>query len=209
MCRPASHRDAVRCTARAPATARHSSGRPAVHPPESSACSVRFASPSAPRHRRGDRHRPRRTLSVALAAPVGAQTPALKALHTAIDNHAVEIETKVVAWRRDIHQHPELSFQEVRTAKLVADHLKSLGLEVQHRRRRERGRRGAARWKAGAGRGAARRHGRPPGHRTRRPPLQEHRARGLQRAGDRRHARLRTRQPRRHPHGERRKSSPR
>lgn len=68
---------------------------------------------------------------VALSTPLGAQTPALQSLHTAIDNHAVEIETKVVAWRRDIHQHPELSFQEVRTAKLVADHLKSLGLEVQ------------------------------------------------------------------------------
>lgn len=38
---------------------------------------------------------------------------------------------KVVAWRRDIHQHPELGNREVRTSKLVADHLKSLGLEVR------------------------------------------------------------------------------
>jgi amidohydrolase len=38
---------------------------------------------------------------------------------------------KVVAWRRDIHEHPELGNNEVRTAKLVADHLRSLGLEVQ------------------------------------------------------------------------------
>jgi amidohydrolase len=37
----------------------------------------------------------------------------------------------VVAWRRDIHQHPELSNRETRTAKLVADHLTALGLEVR------------------------------------------------------------------------------
>jgi len=41
------------------------------------------------------------------------------------------IQPKMVAWRRDIHQHPELSNQETRTAKLVADHLKKLGLEVK------------------------------------------------------------------------------
>jgi len=38
---------------------------------------------------------------------------------------------KVIAWRRDIHQHPELSNRETRTAGIVAAHLKSLGLEVQ------------------------------------------------------------------------------
>ena len=35
------------------------------------------------------------------------------------------------AWRRDLHQHPELAFEERRTAGIVADHLKQLGLEVQ------------------------------------------------------------------------------
>ena len=38
---------------------------------------------------------------------------------------------KVVEWRRDFHQHPELSNQEFRTAKIVADHLLSLGMEVE------------------------------------------------------------------------------
>ena len=53
------------------------------------------------------------------------------------DPLAAEIETrmtavmpKVVAWRRDIHEHPELSNQEVRTAALVEKHLRALGLEV-------------------------------------------------------------------------------
>jgi amidohydrolase len=40
------------------------------------------------------------------------------------------IEPRVVAWRRDFHQHPELGNREFRTAKIVADHLKSLGLDV-------------------------------------------------------------------------------
>ncbi|MEO5862990.1 MAG: amidohydrolase, partial [Burkholderiales bacterium] len=37
----------------------------------------------------------------------------------------------VIDWRRDIHQHPELSNREFRTAKLVAEHLQKLGLEVK------------------------------------------------------------------------------
>lgn len=42
-----------------------------------------------------------------------------------------QVMPKVIAWRRDIHQHPELSNREVRTAKLVADHLRSLGIEIR------------------------------------------------------------------------------
>jgi amidohydrolase len=38
---------------------------------------------------------------------------------------------EVVAWRRDFHEHPELSNQEFRTAEIVADHLRSLGMEVE------------------------------------------------------------------------------
>lgn len=38
---------------------------------------------------------------------------------------------QLVAWRRDLHRHPELAFAEHRTAGIVASHLASLGLEVQ------------------------------------------------------------------------------
>lgn len=40
------------------------------------------------------------------------------------------LEQRVIEWRRDIHQHPELSNREFRTAGVVADHLRALGLEV-------------------------------------------------------------------------------
>jgi amidohydrolase len=50
---------------------------------------------------------------------------------SALDARIEAIYPKVVAWRRDIHEHPELGNREVRTSKLVADHLKSLGLEVR------------------------------------------------------------------------------
>src|ERR1700760_2643314 len=48
-----------------------------------------------------------------------------------VSEAALKIEDKVIAWRRDIHQNPELSYQETRTAALAAEHLKKLGLEVK------------------------------------------------------------------------------
>ena len=43
---------------------------------------------------------------------------------------AEALQPRLVAWRRDFHMHPELGFEEVRTAGIVADHLRGLGLEV-------------------------------------------------------------------------------
>ena len=48
-----------------------------------------------------------------------------------IDDAAKNVESKVIAWRRDIHQHPELGNRETRTSKIVADHLRELGIEVK------------------------------------------------------------------------------
>lgn len=44
---------------------------------------------------------------------------------------ASELKEQLIAWRRDFHQHPELGFEEVRTAEIVARHLEQLGLEVK------------------------------------------------------------------------------
>jgi len=52
-------------------------------------------------------------------------------LQTKLDKQAGEMEQKVIEWRRHIHQYPELSNQETKTAAYIAEHLKSLGLKVQ------------------------------------------------------------------------------
>ncbi len=52
-------------------------------------------------------------------------------LHSKIDAAADKIEPQTIAWRRDIHEHPELSNREFRTSKLIADYLKTLGIEVK------------------------------------------------------------------------------
>src|SRR5215216_411750 len=52
-------------------------------------------------------------------------------LEQEIRQRAAQIESQLIAWRRDIHEHPELGEQETRTAALVAEHLRKLGLEVK------------------------------------------------------------------------------
>jgi len=45
-------------------------------------------------------------------------------------DEALEIKEEIIALRRDIHRHPELGFEEKRTAKIVSDRLESLGMMV-------------------------------------------------------------------------------
>jgi amidohydrolase len=54
-------------------------------------------------------------------------------LDAALSEAADRVEPKVIAWRRDLHEHPELGNREFRTAKIVADHLRSLGIEVKEK----------------------------------------------------------------------------
>lgn len=55
---------------------------------------------------------------------ISAQGPNLEKDYTAVAD-------KVIEWRRDFHQNPELSNREFKTAEKIAAHLKSLGIEVQ------------------------------------------------------------------------------
>ena len=52
-------------------------------------------------------------------------------LQDKIDLMAEEVEDKVITWRRHIHQNPELSNREYKTAEYITAHLKELGIEVQ------------------------------------------------------------------------------
>lgn len=71
-------------------------------------------------------------IKLALAVVLAAATPvAAQSDDKAVFAAAAAIQPKVVAWRRDIHQHPELSNRETRTAAMVADHLRRLGYEVR------------------------------------------------------------------------------
>jgi len=54
---------------------------------------------------------------------------AMPAMAADTDALALGVDAKVLAWRRDLHQHPELGNRETRTAMLVAEHLRALGLE--------------------------------------------------------------------------------
>ena len=65
----------------------------------------------------------------ALLALALAPALSLAQVSADIDAAARGVQPKVVEWRRDLHRHPELGNQESRTARVVADHLRALGLE--------------------------------------------------------------------------------
>jgi len=48
----------------------------------------------------------------------------------AVSKKAAAVEEKVIAWRRDFHEHPELGNTEVRTAGIITKHLAALGITV-------------------------------------------------------------------------------
>ena len=63
--------------------------------------------------------------ALAVAAPAASEPEWWRA----VDERAAALEGQVIAWRRDIHAHPELGNREFRTAALVAEHLRALGLD--------------------------------------------------------------------------------
>jgi amidohydrolase len=69
--------------------------------------------------------------SLGLLAPRSAAADPRDALREAIALAARATEPKLIAWRRDLHAHPELGNREQRTASIVAEHLRGLGLEVR------------------------------------------------------------------------------
>jgi amidohydrolase len=66
---------------------------------------------------------------LAAAVPAAAQTP--PAVAADAERRIEAVLKPVIAWRRDLHEHPELGMQETRTSKLIADHLRSIGVDVQ------------------------------------------------------------------------------
>ena len=80
----------------------------------------------------------------------------------AIINRIGDLQDEMTAWRRDLHAHPELAFQERRTSAFVADKLRGFGFDEVHTGMAKTGVVGVL--KAGARRGrhrVARRHGCP------------------------------------------------
>ncbi len=71
-----------------------------------------------------------------LAGSILAGIPAVSAgaqgdLHQRALQAASQLESQVIAWRRNFHQHPELGNREFRTAETVANHLRTLGIETR------------------------------------------------------------------------------
>jgi amidohydrolase len=74
-----------------------------------------------------------RRLAAAVTAllAVAAQPSRAAITETQLDQAAKSLAPRVITWRRDFHQNPELGNRETRTSQKVAEHLKALGLEVR------------------------------------------------------------------------------
>jgi len=66
-----------------------------------------------------------------LSAVITSQLAIAQDVTTIIEQQANAVKDSVIAWRRHLHQHPELSNREFNTSAMVAAHLKKLGLEVK------------------------------------------------------------------------------
>ena len=64
----------------------------------------------------------------AFSIPTSAQ---VRVLENVVSKKADSLQSQIVAWRRDFHEHPELGNHEFRTAAIIAKHLQSLGMEVK------------------------------------------------------------------------------
>ncbi|RMF11041.1 MAG: amidohydrolase [Alphaproteobacteria bacterium] len=68
-------------------------------------------------------------LAAALLSLLVGHATAADSLREQVFQAADRVESRVIAWRRDIHQNPELSNREFRTGNLVAEHLRRLGFD--------------------------------------------------------------------------------
>src|SRR6478672_2698050 len=73
----------------------------------------------------------KKMIAVCALAAVSLHSSAQKNWEAVINTSAAKIESKCIAWRRQLHENPELGNREFKTAKLIADHLRSLGIEVK------------------------------------------------------------------------------
>ena len=69
------------------------------------------------------------SLLFVFAASASAQTAA--GFNSSVESSIQSVLPRMIAWRRDFHEHPELSYEEVRTARVVAAHLRSLRMDVR------------------------------------------------------------------------------
>jgi len=72
-----------------------------------------------------------RVLTVGLLASLLGPATVAAAEPSPLEAALTAVDAKVIAWRRDLHQNPELSNREFRTSRLVAEHLRTLGLKVR------------------------------------------------------------------------------